>query len=101
MSVMSVDKYEAYTREFGLKSVMKPAPDRTVRGIGGRRKATVLTSIQIPVVDLGAVMDVEFLIIGEDVPSLLSLTDMYQNGMEFSIQNKEITLGTRKKKLAF
>lgn len=38
--------------------------------------------IQIPVTDLRTVMDVDFLIIYEDIPSLLSLRDMYKNGME-------------------
>lgn len=63
MSVMRDTQYKAYTIQFGLKNVMRPASDRTIRGIVGPRKAHGIAMIQIPFVDLGAVMDVDFLII--------------------------------------
>lgn len=88
MSVMSSGQYAAYTKDFGLNKIMKPAPDRKIRGIGGRRKANGLARIQISFTDLGAVMEVDFLIITEDIPSLLSLRDMYRNGMDLSIQGR-------------
>lgn len=55
-------------------------------------KATGIAMIQIPFTDLRAVMDVNFLIIDEDIPSLLSLRDMYKNWMDLSIQGMYISL---------
>lgn len=80
---------------------MRPAPNRTIRGVGGRRKASGLAMIQIPFINLGAVMDVDFLIIVEYIPSLLSLRDMYKNGMDLSIQGRYISLCTRRQQLHF
>lgn len=55
---------------------MRPAPDRTARGIEGRIMSTVIAKKQIPFVDIGAVMDVDVLIIDQEIPSLLPLIDM-------------------------
>lgn len=100
-SVMCGNQYEAYTKEFGLRNAMRPAPDRTIRGIGGRRKAAGMEMIQIPFSDLGLVIDVDFVIINEEVPSLLSMKDMYTNGLDLSIQGRYVSLANRRHKLAF
>lgn len=65
---------------------MRPALDRTIRGIGGRRMVVCLDIIKMPFTGLGAVMDVEFFFISEEIPFLLSMRDMYKNGMDLSIQ---------------
>lgn len=78
---MISQQYVTYTKDFGLRSAMRTAPDRTVRVIGGKRKANRISMFQIPFTDLREVMDVDFLIINEDILSLLSLRDIYKNGM--------------------
>lgn len=62
--------------------MMRPAPDRTIRVIRGRRKASGLAKIQIPFLHLGEAMDVELLIINGDIRPLLSFRDIYKNGMD-------------------
>lgn len=93
MSAMSNGQYTAYTTEFRLKNAMKPASDRTIRGIGGRRKAVGMDRIQIPFSDLGTVIDVDFLIIMEAIPSLISMKDISTNGMDIYIQGRFISPG--------
>lgn len=86
MSVIFQGQYDAYTKEFWLNGIMKPAPDRSIREIGETIKAERLVRIQIPFTSLGAVMEVEFIIISEDNPSLLSMRYRYKNGTDLSIK---------------
>lgn len=100
-SIMCEEQYMAYITEFGLINVMPSAPNRTVRGIGERRKARGIAKIQIPFVDLRAVMDVDVSIFAKNFLSLLSLRDMYKNGMDLSIQGRYVSLETKKQLLHF
>lgn len=76
-SLFGKPKYEAYTREVGLKMRIHPEISRAIRGIGGRRQAIVTVRIQIPFSDLGIIIDVDFVIIVENVPTMLSMKEWY------------------------
>lgn len=98
-SVMSKSQYQAYTKEFGLKDVMKPSTNRSIRGIGGTQKACGTARIQLPFEQLGIIIDVDSLIIEENIPYPLSMKDMLLNGLDISIQEQEISIQVRKQKL--
>jgi hypothetical protein len=55
--------------------------------------------IAIPISQLGICTDVEFQIINEDVPTLLSLRDLRNTGVELSIQNNSLKLMGREQQL--
>lgn len=57
-------------------------------------------SIQIPFTYLEVKIDVQFLMITEDIPSLLSMKDVVENGLEISIQGIFVSLGLKCHKLA-
>lgn len=88
MSVMCIREYGLYTSQFGMNNGISLAPDRKIRGIGGTRKELGLEMIQIPFTDLVIVEYMYLLTIDEDVSSLLSLRDMYENVLDLSVQGR-------------
>lgn len=95
-SIMSNEQYRAYLRGFGLKRAMRLNTGRTVRGIGGKRISIGTAAIQIPLRDLSIIIEVEFLILAEATPSLLSIKDMLMNNLDISILWRYISLGPRR-----
>lgn len=68
-------------------------------GIGGSKKSFGSRNVQIPFLLIGIFIDVYFLIMTGDVPSLLSLKDMFENGLEFSIQKCTVSFNGRSEPL--
>ena len=97
-SVMSEGQYIAYQYEFGRKIPIR-APKRGVRGIGGRSKVIGEVTIQIPFVELHLIIDVDFAILKEDSPSLLSNKDMIENGLDISLQGSYLYIGNLRQPL--
>lgn len=97
---MSLSQYGSYCVEFGLKRAINRSTRTVLRGIGGRRIPIGTERIQIPFDKLRIIIDVDFLILQEDVPSLLSMRDMIENQLDISIQSLHITLAGRKQSLA-
>lgn len=60
---------------------MKSTKGRSLKGIGENRHYIGTGRIQINFMQLGIVIEADFLIIGENVPSLLSMRDMVKNGL--------------------
>lgn len=89
-SIISERQYDVYCVEFSLKRAIKGASGESVRGIGGRQNAIGMETIQIPFKELHLIIDVEFMVIGGDIPKLLSMRDMYTNGLDISIQSCHI-----------
>lgn len=79
-------------QNFWSKYSHKAGGKGVVVEIGGRRTAIGPALIQIPFVSLGIIIDVDFLIFSEPVPSLLSMKDMVLNGLDISIQRRQVTL---------
>lgn len=92
-SVMSRSQYLAYTIKYGLKETIRPATHKGIRGIGGVQKAVWVVRVQIPFDGLRTVIDVDFLIIEDDFPTLLSMKYMVTNGLDISLQRRCMKLG--------
>ena len=100
-SIMSIKQYQAYCREFCCPIEIDYSKNRNVKGIGGKSQAVGTAIIPIPFHSLGVIIDVEFRIMAEDCPSLLSMKDMLASGMNILIPKQEISIGERKQKLSF
>lgn len=61
-----------------------------MKGFWGRQTSIGTLFTPIPFTKLNLIIEVDFLIIADDVPSLLSKKDMLSNGLEMTIQNKKI-----------
>lgn len=60
-----------------------------------------IPKIQVPFNELRVIIDVDFWIIEERVPTLLSMRDMIHNGLDISIQHARIYPGKSSQKFAF
>lgn len=89
-SVMSYEQYRAYCEEFDAPMNVDTASSRSVLGIGGTTKAIGTATVPVPFKDLDLVIDVKFQILKDNVPSLLSMKDMKENGLDFSIQDEVV-----------
>lgn len=74
---------------------------KAIKGIRGLWRPVGSAQIQIKFVRSGSSIDEDFAIFEEDLPSLLSLKIMTQNGLDISIQKKEITLDGKKQEFSF
>ena len=97
-SVMCEGQYLAYQLEFGRKIPIRP-PKKGVRGIGGRSEVIGEATIQIPFLKLHLIIDVEFSILKEISPSLLSNRDMIENGLDISLQGGYLYIGSLRQPL--
>lgn len=68
-------------------------------GFGGVIAAIGKVQLKIPFKDLRLVLDVDFLVLKETTPTLLSMEDMIQNELDISIQNILVTYDNRNQKL--
>lgn len=98
-SIMSNSQYIAYFTQFGVRRAIKPAGDRSVGGIGCKKREMGVETIQIPLVDLLIIIDVHFLLFVEELPTLLSMKYMLQNGLYISLQDSQISFARRKQEL--
>lgn len=90
-SIISKHQYKAYCN-FGLRSSLRPGNSTSVQAIGRRRTSICTAVTQIPGRDLQLITDVDLLIIPDDVPSLLSMKDMVESGIEISVQDHTVGL---------
>lgn len=97
-SIMSVAKYRAYEREFGIKVPLSP-PCKNVKETGGRLRPIGEATIQIPFLLLNLVIDVDFSILKDDLPSLLSNRDLIDYGLDVSLQGAHLHIGDFKQPL--
>jgi hypothetical protein len=97
-SLMSLEQYRAYCKVFKVPASIR-GTRKMFKGIGGSRRSMGSVVIAIPFPMLGICADVEFQIINEDVPTLLSLRDLRNTGVEISIQNNSLKLMGREQPL--
>lgn len=100
-SVMSLNKYKAYCQEFQVPSKIDRTIARRLMGIGGRSCSIGTAREPVPFKDLNLVIDVNLQIVPDNVPTLLSNKDMYDNGLDISIQDHTITYKHLVQPLAF
>lgn len=89
-SVMSYSQYKAYCEEFKVPCSISREESRILRGIGGKSSSIGTAIILVPFRDLNLVLDIKFQIVSDNVPTLLSMKDMLDNGLDISIQQKEV-----------
>lgn len=87
---MSYKQYKAYCEQFQVPVHINREDTRNLNGIGGRSKSIGTATIPVPFSDLNLVIDVRFQIVTDDVPTLLSMKDMMDNGLNIRIQSKEV-----------
>ena len=87
-SVMSLSRYKAYCRQFQVPCRINHSDIRSLRGLGGRQTPIGSVTIPVPFNDLNLVMDVKFRIVHDHIPTLLSMKDMLDNDLDFSIKRR-------------
>lgn len=81
-----------YCSCFELRPIIK-ASGISVKVISGTRKSIGSAMIQIPFPAVCIIIDVEFLIMSGNVPTLQSMRDMLVNNLEVSILGRTIRCG--------
>jgi len=84
-SLMSLNQYRAYCREHGAPASLTKGTKR-VRGLGGSQQSIGTATIAVPFPELGLVSEIDFHIVDDEVPTLLSLRDLKKTGIDLSIQ---------------
>lgn len=95
---MSLAQYQVYQSEFGRKIPIRPTR-KDVKGIGGKSKALGEVTIQVPFTNLNLILDIEFSILADDMPSLLCNRDLIENGLDISLQGAYLFVGDARETL--
>lgn len=74
---------------------------KTICGLNSNNPAIGTATMAIPFYDLDLWIDVEFGIMEFDCPSLLSMRDMVNNGLDISLQNKWVSYKHKFQDIAF
>lgn len=90
-SLISNPQYQSYTKQFGLKNLIRPSTKKNIQVICGRRQTTYLLRSNIPFSDLGIIIYVYFTIIKKDVPTFFSIMDMGENKLDVSLLENYIS----------
>lgn len=80
---------------------MKLSISKDTKGIGALRRKVKYAEIQIILVKKGLLIDVEFTILDEDIPSIFSMKYMMQNGIAIYTQKKHLTFDDKKTRIKF
>lgn len=99
-SVICEAQYMSYCSEFGLRPSIRPPGGRCITGIGGMRKLIGIVNLQIPFTQLDLVINVDFMMLKENVPTLISVPDIILNGLDISVQRRHVSLGKRTQQLS-
>ena len=98
-SMMSLDQYIAYCREHNVPARIADF-NRSVRGIGGVCVKTIgKATVAVPFPDIGVVCDITFHITEGHNPTLLSLRDLKNTGLDLSIQKNCVHMMGKSQKL--
>ena len=100
-SVMSHSQYKAYCEEFHVPMQLNRSEKKTICGLNSKNPAIGTAVITIPFKDLDLWIDVKFRIMAFDCPTLLSMKDMVDNGLDISVQNKWVSYKHKLQDLAF
>lgn len=98
-SVMRSPQYIAYCNELQDPCKLHRGSTKTVTAIGGSEEAIGTATIQINFLHL--VIGVEFQVMRNYIPTLLSMKDMFKINLDNKIQRKVITCKTFYQRLVF
>lgn len=97
-SIISLAQFHTYQHEFGRKIPISPAR-KYVKGISGKSRALDEVTIQVSFTNLNLILDIEFSILGDDMPSLLCNKDLIENGLDISLQGGYLYIGNAQEPL--
>ena len=100
-SVMSLDQYKVYCEEFKIPMKIDKSDKKNIIGLGSRNQTIGTALVTVPFSDLDLWIDVKFRIVNTKCPTLLSLKDMIQNGLDISIQERTISFKHKRQSLTF
>lgn len=100
-SAMCLNQYRAYCSEFMVPMRIDYSDRHSIVGIGGSTAVIGTAIVPIPFADLNIIIDVKFKILRDNCPTLLSLKDMIENGLDISIQDKTISFKHNIQSLTF
>lgn len=92
-SVILWGQYGAYCKRFLLPVKIRSSDCRMVKEIRRASISVGPVTMQIRFTLLDVLLDIKFMVIAEDIPTLLSLQDMVDNGPDTSIQECFASLG--------
>lgn len=95
-SVIGFEQYHAYCRTLYFLQLMKPTANRSISRAGGRNKPVGAVVMQVPFKELKIVIFVTIIVLKEDIPGLLSMKDMIDNGLDIFIQGHHASLAQRR-----
>lgn len=78
---------------------MRNPDGKAVRGICGHQPVLGFVMIQVPFLDLGITIGFDFMLLPESIPSIFSMRDIYNNGLDISHRRKVITFAGMEQKL--
>ena len=100
-SVMSIGQYRIYYRIFHAPMKIDSSAGKFIRGIGGDSQTIGSSMTSIPFAGLSIIIDVDFHIMDENIPSLLPHKGIYENNLDINIQKRVITFWNREHPLRF
>lgn len=98
-SVIYRYQYLSYCSEFGLKPSIRNAKGGRVKFVAGISKGIGVVRLQIPFADLDMIIDVYFLVLNGDVPTLMSGKHTISRGLDISLIIRYVSHGNRKQAL--
>lgn len=89
-------QYHRYCETFNFPSIINSSRSTVIYGIGGSNTSVGIVLILVPFKYMDLIVDISFLVIEENVPTLVSMEDMLANDLDISIQWKYMSLGERR-----
>lgn len=99
-SVISESQFLSYCHQFVIRPSIWPVGDIKVTGIGLEVKVLGSIQLQIQFNDIHLFICVYFLVLKQQIPTLLSLRDMMINGLDISLKNCHVSFGNKTHKLS-
>lgn len=100
ISIISVKQYEAYCITFNLCNTVGQSDGRAVKGIGELKISKGSATLQIPFKNLGIIIEGTFMLLEEDITSLLSMREIVSHSMYLSSLNRTVAFHGRSQPLA-
>lgn len=93
-TVISVREYRTYCKTFHLLQSVRLTTNQSISGSGGESKAVGALVVQVPFKKLKIVIDMSFIVLKKEVPTLLFIKFMMENGLGIFVQGHYVNLGS-------
>lgn len=89
--MISQAQYKYYCTEFGLRHSIRMTTNLKVEGIVGDLSVVGKVTMQITFVDPHLLIDVDFLVLRENIPTLCSMQNMNLNGLDIYLKKRHVS----------